>query len=89
MKIRKICKYEFEDAHDMEFVPSESKAKVFEVWVNGVFIEEMPPGERASVARAWYYYEVHGKGLYEGAEAPSDPLDGPSNDPLLEAPSMH
>ena len=67
MNIRKICKYEFTDetseggTHDVEFIPTRENPRVLEVWVDGVFIECMPEGEKVSVARAWFYYEVHGK----------------------------
>ena len=57
MKVRRILKFEFENGHDIEF--SVSRPTVWEVWVDGVFVEEMPPGERPSEARAWYYFEVH------------------------------
>jgi hypothetical protein len=59
VKVRKIIKFEFEGGHDIEFIQSDSKAAVFEVWVDGVFVEEMGRGDRPSEARAWYYFEVH------------------------------
>jgi len=85
LKIRKITKFEFEETHDIEFIPSDEKRSVYEVWANGVFIEELPAGERPSMARAWYYYEIHCKELPErvgqteaGAEEPA--FDLPSAD---------
>lgn len=65
MKIRKITKFEVcgegdeeGNVHDIEFVPSERRG-ILEVWVNGVLVEEMGPGEKPSAARACYYYEMH------------------------------
>jgi hypothetical protein len=83
MKIRKICKYEFEDetsetgTHDVEFPPSLGNPRVLEVWVDGVFIECLPEGEKASVARAWYYYEVR-------AAAPDEDAEGVLDENLAE-----
>ncbi len=57
MKVRRILKFEFESGHDIEFIPS--GGGVWEVWVDGVHIEDMPAGERPSEVRAWYYFEVH------------------------------
>lgn len=67
MNIRKICKYEFEDeaadggTHDVEFIPTKRNNRILEAWVDGVFIECMSEGEKASLMRAWYYYEVYSK----------------------------
>jgi hypothetical protein len=88
MKIKKICKYEFDDAHDVEFIPSETKAKVFDVWVDGVFIESMPAGEKASEARAWFYYEVHGKGLYSVSDTSATTPNLLEHGPFFEALAM-
>ena len=73
MKVKKIAKFEFETGHDIEFIPSDTKRAVFEVWVDGVFVEEMARGDRPSEARAWYYFEVHCPKLAEalGAEPQS------------------
>lgn len=64
MKIRKITKFEVcgdadpENVHDIEFVPSDKRG-MYEVWVNGVLVEELGLGEKPSAARACYYYELH------------------------------
>jgi len=59
MKVRRIIRFEFEGGHDVEFVPSLEHVGVTEVWVDGVFVEELPQGERGSEMRAHYYREVH------------------------------
>lgn len=74
VKVRRIIKFEFSDAHDIEFAPSRSKAAVFEVWVDGILIEEMPAGTRPSEDRAHYYHEIHCPALEE-AMTSEDALD--------------
>lgn len=75
MKVRRIIKFEFESGHDIEFIPSTKKAATFEVWVDGVLIEEMAAGERPSEARAWYYFEVHCTNLEEAMHEDDVALD--------------
>jgi hypothetical protein len=72
VKVRKIIKFEFDGGHDIEFIPSAAKPKVWEVWIDGVFSEEMPAGEKPSLARAWYYWEVQAPELE--AELTGEPV---------------
>jgi hypothetical protein len=57
MKVRRIVKFEFEGGHDVEFVPS-TEPRVFSVWIDGIFLEDLPYGVKPSEARACYYSEV-------------------------------
>lgn len=67
--VSKTTTFKFHDGTDIEFVPSTSRRGVYEVWVNGVHIEEMEQGARPSEIRAHYYYEVHSRDLGERLEA--------------------
>lgn len=62
MRITKIAKFEFEDGSDLEFVPAEGG---YEVWLDGVLIEQMARGVRPSEARALYYHDVFGGQIAE------------------------
>ena len=70
VKVRRIIKFEFEGGHDIEFVPSETQRNVWEVWLDGVMLEELPQGEKPSLVRAWYYWEVHFPELEKSMEEP-------------------
>lgn len=74
--VRRITKFECADGTDIEFVPSLARRGVYEVWVNGVMIEEMEQGVRPSEVRAQYYYEVYSRdlGARVGVEEPQ-PLE--------------
>jgi hypothetical protein len=63
MRVRRVIKFEFEGGHDIEFMLA--RPRVWEVWIDGVRIEEMPTGARPSEARAFYYLEVHYPSLGE------------------------
>jgi hypothetical protein len=58
LKVRKIIKFEFENGHDIEFCPDPQDATIFEVWCNGLHVENLLKGERPTEARAIYYYEL-------------------------------
>jgi hypothetical protein len=73
MQIRRVIKFEFDGGHDVEFM--RSRSNVWEVWVDGVFIEELRRGERPSAPRAWYYWEVHCPQLEALMRAPADPAE--------------
>lgn len=58
MRIKRVVKFEFDDGHDVEFAPSDTTPGVWEAWVDGVLIEELPHGNRGDLTRAQYYYET-------------------------------
>lgn len=60
-----IKKYVSKDGHDIEFIPADGKPGVTEVWVDGVFIENLAVGVKSCKTQALYYYEVHCTALEE------------------------
>lgn len=54
-RIKRIIKFEFEDGTDVEFAPSDHVKGVYEVWVNGLFIETLPAGSSTDEDRAVFY----------------------------------
>jgi hypothetical protein len=65
-----VKKFVSKDGHDIEFVPTEGKG--WEVWVDGLFIENLPIGSRPSKVRAQYYYETRCTALGDDVEIDSD-----------------
>ena len=66
---RRVVRFEFDDGNDVEFIPSKNR---IDVYLNGVRLDALAPGEKPSELRALYYHDVYAEILPQmlGASPP-------------------